>query len=178
MILRRNSSRAYLHVRCAVFYPGIQNRIARKTGWVVLFQIFHIVPTRVYRRLLGKSGENISLRWFFVNIFLCCGVWWPGEAKMTSSNQNIFRVTGHVCGEFFGHRWIPHFPTLRPVARNFDVSLICAWINDWVNNCEASDLRHHCAYHDVIVIRGYTTAPNTFILYITNSVSTSQLFVV
>ena len=26
----------------------------------------------------------------------------------TSSNGNIFRVTGHLCGEFTGHRWIPH----------------------------------------------------------------------
>ena len=26
---------------------------------------------------------------------------------MTSSNGNIFRATGHLCGEFTGHRWIP-----------------------------------------------------------------------
>ena len=26
---------------------------------------------------------------------------------MTSSNGNIFRVTGHLCEEFTGHRWIP-----------------------------------------------------------------------
>ena len=26
---------------------------------------------------------------------------------MTSSNGNIFRVNGHLCGEFTGHRWIP-----------------------------------------------------------------------
>ena len=25
---------------------------------------------------------------------------------MMSSNGNIFRVTGHLCGEFTGHRWI------------------------------------------------------------------------
>ena len=27
---------------------------------------------------------------------------------MTSSNGDIFRVTGHLCGEFIGHWWIPH----------------------------------------------------------------------
>ena len=27
---------------------------------------------------------------------------------MTSSNGNIFRITGHLCGEFTGPRWIPH----------------------------------------------------------------------
>ena len=33
----------------------------------------------------------------------------PGrENMMTSSNGNIFRVTGPLCGEFTGHRWIPH----------------------------------------------------------------------
>ena len=26
---------------------------------------------------------------------------------MTSSNGNIFRITGHLCGEFIGSRWIP-----------------------------------------------------------------------
>ena len=37
---------------------------------------------------------------------------------MTSSNWNIFRVTGHLCGEFTGDRWIP---AQRPVTRSFDV---------------------------------------------------------
>ena len=37
---------------------------------------------------------------------------------MTSSNWNIFRVTGHLCGEFTGPG---EFPTQRPVARSFDV---------------------------------------------------------
>ena len=35
---------------------------------------------------------------------------------MTSSNGNIFRVTGLLCGEFTGE-----FPTQRPVTRSFDV---------------------------------------------------------
>ena len=31
-------------------------------------------------------------------------------------------------------------------------SLICAWINDWVNNHEAGDLRHRRGHYDVIVM--------------------------
>ena len=31
-------------------------------------------------------------------------------------------------------------------------SLICAWINGWVNNRKAGDLRHHRAHHDVTVM--------------------------
>ena len=37
---------------------------------------------------------------------------------MTSSNGNIFRVTGPLCGEFTGPG---EFPTQRPVARSFGV---------------------------------------------------------
>ena len=33
-------------------------------------------------------------------------------------------------------------------------SLICAWINGWVNNREAGDLRRHRAHYDVIVMQG------------------------
>ena len=31
-------------------------------------------------------------------------------------------------------------------------SLICVWINGWVNNREAGDLRRYCAHYNVIVI--------------------------
>ena len=31
-------------------------------------------------------------------------------------------------------------------------SLICAWINGWVNNREACDLRRHRVHYDVIVM--------------------------
>ena len=31
-------------------------------------------------------------------------------------------------------------------------SLICAWINDWVNNREAGDLRRYRGHYDVIVM--------------------------
>ena len=39
-------------------------------------------------------------------------------AMMTSSNGNIFRVTGPLCGEFTGPG---EFPAQRPVTRSFDV---------------------------------------------------------
>ena len=37
---------------------------------------------------------------------------------MTSSNGNIFRVNGSLCGEFTG---LGEFPTQRPVTQSFDV---------------------------------------------------------
>ena len=39
------------------------------------------------------------------------------------------------------------FPSQRPVTRSFDVSTICAWMNCWVNNREAGDLRRQRAHY-------------------------------
>ena len=58
---------------------------------------------------------------------------------MTSSNGNIFHVTGPSHGESTGHRWIPH---QRPVTPSLDIFLICVWTNDWVINRDAGDLTH------------------------------------
>ena len=71
---------------------------------------------------------------------------------MTSSNGNIFRVTGHLCGEFIGPLWIPR--TKASDAERLMFSLICVWINGWLNNREAGDLRRYRAHYDVIVMEG------------------------
>ena len=69
---------------------------------------------------------------------------------MTSSNGNIFRVTGPLCGEFTGHQWIL-------ITNASDAELWCflwpvPWLNGWVNNREAGDLRRNRAHCDVIVM--------------------------
>ena len=72
----------------------------------------------------------------------------------------------------YGHddviRW-KHFPRYWPFVRGIHrspvnsqhkgqwrgalmFSLICTWINGWVNNCEASDLRRHRAHYDVTIM--------------------------
>ena len=69
---------------------------------------------------------------------------------MTSSNGNIFRVTGYLCGEFTGPRWISG-------TKASDTEIWCflwsaPWINSWVNNGEAGDLWRYRAHYDVIVM--------------------------
>ena len=68
---------------------------------------------------------------------------------MTSSNGNIFRVTGHLCWEFTGRRWIHRKGKWRGALM---FSLICAWINGWVNNREAGDLTRYSAHYDITVM--------------------------
>ena len=65
---------------------------------------------------------------------------------------NIFRVTGLFCGEFTDHQWIPLAKASYAPGGALMFSLICAWINSWVNNRDSSDLRHHRAHYDIIVM--------------------------
>ena len=63
---------------------------------------------------------------------------------MASSNGNIFRVTGALCGEFTGHRRIP-------LTKAGDGELWCfLWSAPSINNREAGDLRRNRAHYDVI----------------------------
>ena len=50
------------------------------------------------------------------------------------------------------HRSPVNFPHKGQRRGALIFSLICAWINGWVNNREAGDLRHHRAHYDVIVM--------------------------
>ena len=68
---------------------------------------------------------------------------------MTSSNENTFRVTGHLCG----YSPVPgEFPSQRPVTRNFDASFDLRLNKRLRNNREAGDLRRYRAHYDVSVV--------------------------
>ena len=98
--------------------------------------------------------------WYLVNIDSANGLF-PGGTKpllepiltdcmMTSSNGNIFPVTGPLCVEFTGYRWIP-------LTKASDAELWCFLSsapeqNAWVNNRDAGDLRRRCAHYDVTVM--------------------------
>ena len=64
---------------------------------------------------------------------------------ITSSNGNIFRVTGHLSLVTSPHKGQWHGALV--------FSLICVWINDRVNNLKAGDLSRYRAHYDVIVMR-------------------------
>ena len=61
----------------------------------------HICVTRP-QWVNAYGACDYDMHWLFQS-------WWfHGMHLMTSSNGNIFRVTGPLCGEFTGHRWIPN----------------------------------------------------------------------
>ena len=69
--------------------------------------------------------------------------WWRHQMEAFSALLAICARNSPVPGEF---------PTQRPVTPSCDVSLICVWINGWVNNRKAGDLRRYRAHYDVSVM--------------------------
>ena len=98
----------------------------------------------------GDKAKYVLLPCFSVQLHWSACAILPCNCMMTSSNGNIFRVTGHLCGEFTGDRWIPR--TKASDAELWCFYLICAWIESWENNGEAVDLRRHRAHYDVTVM--------------------------
>ena len=84
-------------------------------------------------------------------------------SMMTSSNGNIFRVTGPLRGEFTGTRWIPR--TKASDAELWWVFYLC--LNKrWVNNGEAGDLRRYLAHYEVTVMLRPQITRNHVIYYV------------
>ena len=82
--------------------------------------------------------------------------------------QCTFRITCILYLHYNAMKW-KHFPRCWPFVRGIHLSpmnslhkgqwrgalvitMICAWINVWVNNCEAGDLRRHRAHYDITVM--------------------------
>ena len=112
-------------------FPGIPGACVTRN-----FTYLWCICCFVYRSLRAYHYENIEFRTTGCNKTICWTAWRPidfesvicglsamtracGSAQvnmMTSSNGNIFRVTGPLCANFTGHRWIP---SQRPVTWNF-----------------------------------------------------------
>ena len=80
---------------------------------------------------------------------------------MTSSNGNILRVIDLLCGI---HRSAVNSPHRGQWRGALMFSLICAWINGWVNNRDAGDLRRHRPHYDVIVMNSSARRKYEFVM--------------
>ena len=87
---------------------------------------------RHWRSLLRTRAHQVCDHCFQASLLL-----------ILSASLAIYAGNSPVTGEF---------PSHRPMTRSFDVFFICAWMNGWINNGEADDLRRHCAHYDIIVM--------------------------
>ena len=95
---------------------------------------------RKWKFTLFLGDVQIRFNWgFYFNL----------NTMMTSWIGNIFRVTGPLWGI---HRSPVNSPHKGQWCEASMFSLICPWINDWVNNREACDLRLQRAFYNVIVM--------------------------
>ena len=114
----------------------------------------HICVCELEQHRVSKSGpqsSDISLQTF-------------EHASTTQQSPHIHDLHDNVIK-------LRHFPRNWPFVRGIHrspvnsphkgqwrgalvFSLICVWINDWINNREAGDLRRYRAHYDVIVMCG------------------------
>ena len=100
------------HMRCLKFhsnFPGANELIMLRCtqcphvmAVYVIFSALILFTDRSFRsnsQVIHELYLNLDIRWVCMEHEMNI---------MTSSNANIFRVTGPLCGEFTGHRWIPH----------------------------------------------------------------------
>ena len=121
----------------------------RQATYAVLYRNqndqFHFTRTGLWQLMTWltlRPGHYRLMYWLFRPTSPCFNM-------MTSSNGNTISVTGHLCEEFTSHRWIPIKGQWR---RALMFSLICVWINGWVNSGEDVDLRRNRAHYNVIVM--------------------------
>ena len=69
--------------------------------------------------------------------------WWRHQMETFYASLAICAGNSPVTGKI---------PVQRPVTQSFDVFFDSAWMNGWVSNREAGDLRRHCTHYDVTVM--------------------------
>ena len=99
--------------------------------------------TEISVYLVNWLGESSRVRYSEIFEYLFAHM-------MTSSNGNIFHVTGPLRGAI--HRSPLNSPLKGQWRGALMLSLICAWIHGWANNGEAGDLRRYRVLDNVTVV--------------------------
>ena len=104
-------------------------------------------------KISNSIGSRLSEKYRFVDLH-AGGAYFISSFKMHDDVikwKHFPRYWPFVPG-IHRSRWIPLHKGQWRGALIF--SMICAWTNDWVNNCEAGDLRRHRGHYDANVM-GY-----------------------
>ena len=92
----------------------------------------------------NKLWQTDAIRTMLPIFFLCVCTWWRHQMETFSTLLAICAGNSPVPGEF------PHKGQWHGALM---FSLICVWINDWVNNRETGDLWHYHAHYDITVMK-------------------------
>ena len=94
----------------------------------------------------SETAPHTCLSWMGYECisWVSCWTWWRHKTKIFSALLALCAGNSPVTVNY------PHKGQWRGALM---FSLICAWINRWVNNREAGDFRRHHPHHDVIVMK-------------------------
>ena len=124
-----------------------------------------ITWTNVVLLLTGPSGRSFSEKWIktsFFNAIWTCACMHSADYRVRHAFSKTSLHDDVIKWKHFPHYWsfmrgIHRSPVNSPHKGQWRgalmFSLICVWINGWVNNREAGDLRRHQAHYDVSVMR-------------------------
>ena len=106
---------------------------------------------RFHRSLLGWSIIFLHFITEFCVVDIECND--PVYTRWRHQMETFSAVPGYWPFVRGIHRWSVNSPHKGQWRGALMFSLICAWINCWVNNREAGDLRRHLAHYHVIVMQ-------------------------
>ena len=93
-------------------------------------------------------------------LYIACGKGWPGNTPNQHDDVIKWKHFPYYWPFVWGiHRSLVNSSHKGQWRGDSRFSLICAWINGWVNNREAGDLVRHRAHYDVTVMKVTLTPP-------------------
>ena len=130
-----------------VYSEWVYNSAAFQFTRSQIHRVFHTTQLSWHAKILGAFGSVP---------FGCPPIWMVGDTFQSWWRHQM------------GIHW--------SLPRTLMFYLICAWINRWVNNCEAGNLRRHHAHSDVIIMWNDTTKTLTIlVLHADSSISPSTV---
>ena len=124
------------------------------TAWSELWDFHFItVSTSLAKIIYLYKDKN---HWKSSNRYhIFQGHWYCPQSTTFGSHDDVIKWKHfpRYCPFVLGiHRSPVNSPHKGQWRETLMISLICVWLNGWVNNHEAGDLRHHRAYYDVTVM--------------------------
>ena len=131
----------------------------------VNFAVCRAFPVKMWGRRWASTRREAMLRWTRIPVtpqrsrhtltWVQQPTWWHHQMETFSALLALCAGNSPVNGEFPAHKgqW----------RGALMFSLICAWMNDWVNNREAGDLRRHHAHYDATLMEKGNTLGSIWI---------------
>ena len=142
----------YMHLLWNAQTVGTCDKTAKTTHFwpdVLLFSLKYLWNSYYYYPVCQFHDDVIKQKhfpryWPFVRRIPLTSHHKFAHSMMTASNENIFRVTGPLCGDF---------PSQSQCRGAFSFSLIFSWTNGCENNRVAGDLKRRRTHYGVLVMQ-------------------------